>query len=309
LQLTPWSSAERTSPPTKVSREAQPFHVKSRRVLISTKGERAMSQYEHILYEQKGAVVKITLNRPEKLNALNSKIMYELDSAFDRIESDSSVRALVIAGAGRAFCSGYDLSPTDEIENSVQGWRDHATRAGRDVVMKMWDLRIPVITAVHSYALGGGCDIVLASDITILAEDAKIGEPEVRHVSSPPTYIMPWVIGIKKAKELLLTGDMIDAQEAYRLGIANKVVPVGRLQEEAWAFAERLARIPAVSVEFNKRAINHAYATMGLKCAVDYGVETFTMLLMTKEAAEFDKLVAEKGLKAALEERNRRLEG
>jgi enoyl-CoA hydratase/carnithine racemase len=268
-----------------------------------------MPEYTHILYEQRGAIVEITLNRPEKLNALNSQMMYDLDSAFDRIKSDTTVHVAIIKGAGRAFCSGYDLSPTDEISNTIQGWRDHATRAGRDVVMKIWDLRVPVITAVHSYALGGGCDIVLASDITILADDAKIGEPEVRHVSSPPTYIMPWVIGIKKAKELLLMGDMIDAQEAFRLGIANKVVPASRLQEEAWSIAEKLARIPAISVELNKRAINHAYESMGLRCAIDYGVETFTMLLMTQEAAEFDRLVAEKGLKAALEERNRQFEG
>jgi enoyl-CoA hydratase len=123
-------------------------------------------------------------------------------------------------------------------------------------------------------------------------------------VSAPPTQVMPWVIGIKKAKELLLTGDMIDAQEAYRLGMANKVVPAEDLMDEARAFARRLALVPPVSIEYNKRAINHAYEVMGLKNAVAYGVETFTLLLKTLESAEFGAKVAEKGLKAALAERD-----
>lgn len=264
-----------------------------------------MSSYQFITYEQDGPITVITLNRPEKLNALSDELMYELGDAFDAVEADASVRVAIVTGAGRAFSSGYDISPREVPLETVQDWRDHATRAGRDVVMKMWDLRVPVITAVNGYALGGACDLVLASDITILADDAKIGEPEVRMVSAPPTQLMPWVIGIKKTKELLLTGDMIDAEEAYRLGIANKVVPADALMEEAAAFARRLAQIPPVSIEFNKRAINHAYEVMGLKSAVAYGVEIFTMLLKTREAAEFGELVAEKGLKAALAERDR----
>lgn len=264
-----------------------------------------MNGYQNIVYEQEGPIATITLNRPEKLNALSDELMYELGDAFDVIQGDESVRVAIVTGAGRAFSAGYDISPRDKPLETVQDWRDHATLAGRDVVMKMWDLRLPVITAVNGYALGGGCDIVLASDITILADDAKLGEPEVRMVSAPPTFVMPWVIGIKKTKELLLTGDMIGAEEAYRLGMANKVVPSESLMDEARAFARRLALVPPVSIEYNKRAINHAYEIMGLKNAVAYGVETFTLLLKTPESAEFGALVAEKGLKAALDERDR----
>lgn len=264
-----------------------------------------MPTFERILYEQKGPIVKITLNRPEKLNALDDPMMYNLGAAFDHVREDTSVRVVILTGAGRAFSAGYDLSPREKPLRTVQDWRDHMTRAGRDVIMRMWDLRVPVITAVRGYALGGGCDFVLASDITILAEDAKLGEPEVRHVSCP-MFIMPWVIGIKKTKELLLTGDTIDAQEAYRLGVANKVVPAEKLEEEAWAFAERLAKIPPVSIEFNKRAINHAYEVMGIKNAIAYGVEVFPLLLLTEESAEFGKAVAELGLKAALEARDKK---
>lgn len=264
-----------------------------------------MSKYQFITYEQDGPIVTITLNRPEKLNALSDELMYELGDAFDAIEADDSVRAAIVTGAGRAFSAGYDISPREKPLETIQDWRDHATRAGRNVVMKMWDLRVPVITAVNGYALGGACDIVLASDITIMAEDAKVGEPEVRMVSSPPSQFMPWVIGMKKAKELLLTGDMIDAEEAHRLGVANKIVPADQLMDEANAFARRLAQVPPVSIEFNKRAINHAYEVMGLRSAIAYGVEIFTMLLKTPESAEFGALVAEKGLKEALAERDR----
>jgi enoyl-CoA hydratase/carnithine racemase len=262
-----------------------------------------MPVFERIIYEQKGPIVKITLNRPEKLNALDDPMMLNLGAAFDFIQQDESVRVLIVTGAGRAFSAGYDLSPREKPLVSVQDWRDHMTRTGRDVIMKMWDLRVPVIAAVRGYALGGGCDIVLMADIAILAEDAKLGEPEVRHVSCP-TFIMPWVIGMKKTKELLLTGDSIDAQEAYRLGAANKIVPVEKLDEEAWAFAERIAKIPPVSIEYNKRAINHAFEVMGIKNAIAYGVEIFPLLLLTEESAEFGKAVAKMGLKAALEARD-----
>jgi enoyl-CoA hydratase/carnithine racemase len=267
-----------------------------------------MPNYEYLLYEQKKSIVTLTLNCPEKLNALNDTMMHNLGKAFDHIQSDPSVRVVILTGAGRAFSSGYDLSPRDKPLETVQDWRDHAINAGCAVVMKMWDLRVPVITAVRGYALGGGCDIVLASDLTILAEGTKLGEPEVRGVSSPPTFIMPWVIGIKKTKELLLTGRSVDAEEAYRLGMVNKVVPDEQLEDEAWSLAKEIAVIPPVSIELNKRAINNTYEVMGLKSAVAYGAEIFPLLVMTEECAEFGKLIGEKGLKAALKDRDKHWE-
>lgn len=264
-----------------------------------------MSDYKEIIYEKTGAIVKVTLNRPNKLNALTDSLMLELSDALDTIQADSEIRVMILTGAGRAFSAGYDLSLEGPPRTTVQAWRRHATECGRDVVMKIWDLRMPVISAVNGYALGGGCDLALVTDITLVADDAKLGEPEVRMVSAPPTLILPYLIGMKKTKELLLTGDMIDAEEAYRLGIANKVVPADQLQEEAWKYAEKLAAVPPVSLEYNKRAINHAFESMGMKTAIDYGVETFTQLLMTEEASAFATTVMEKGLKAALAERDR----
>ncbi len=262
-----------------------------------------MPAFEHIIYDQSGPIVKITLNRPQKLNALNDRMMFDLNEAFDLVQADRSVRAVVLTGAGRAFSAGYDLSPRAEPLQGVEDWRTNILCTGRDVLLKMWSLRVPVITAVCGYALGGACDMVLASDVTVIAEDAKIGEPEIRAVASPPTLFMPWVVGIKKAKELLLTGEMIDGKEAYLMGIANKVVPAEAVQSEAHALAEKIAAHPAVAVELTKTAINHTFETMGIKAAIDYGVEIYTLLMMTEDARRFTVAVEEKGLKAALRDR------
>ena len=260
-----------------------------------------MAENKFVLYGQSGAIATLTLNRPDKLNALNDQMMEELLAAFDRVEEDTSVRVAVLTGAGRAFSAGFDLSPRDEPLETVQDWRKNTLHTGRDVVLKMWGLRVPVITAVRGYALGGACDIVLASDLTIVASDAKIGEPEIKAVGSPPTLVMPWVIGIKKTKELLLTGDLIDGEEAVQLGIANHVVAVDQVMEEAFKLAEKIAALPAVAVELSKSAINHAYETMGMRSAIDYGAEIFTLLMKSEDAAAFTRAVEEKGLKAALD--------
>ena len=267
-----------------------------------------MPEYENIIYEKVGTIVKISLNRPKKLNALTDDLMHELGAALDEVEADAGVRAVILRGEGRAFSAGYDLSPGGEARTTVQAWRDHATRSGRDVAMKIWDLRVPVIAEVKGYALGGGCDLVLVCDLAVMADDAKLGEPEVRMVSAPPTFILPWVVGMKKAKEFLLLGDMIDAEEALRLEIVNRVTAATELEAEVWRLAEKLASVPPVSIEYNKRTVNHAYETMGIKSSIAYGVETFTLLLMTQEAASFAETVEKKGLKAALEERDRAFE-
>lgn len=263
-----------------------------------------MLDYEFILCERIGPTVKITLNRPEKLNALNDQMMYYLDHALDSIEKDRDVRSVILMGAGKAFSAGYDLSPRKVPLDSVQDWRDHATKAGRDVVMKIWDLRVPVIAAAHGYALGGGCELLLASDISIAAAGTRIGEPEIRGTSSPPTLVMPWVVGMKHAKSLLLTGDLIDAEEAYRIGMLSRVVPLDDLEKVARTIAERLNKIPPIALELNKRGINNTFETMGLRTAVAYGVEIFTLLLNTEEAATFGRSIAEKGLRAAIEKRD-----
>ena len=263
-----------------------------------------MPAYENLLYEQTGPIVTVTLNRPQKLNALTDALMHELGNALDAIAADDSIRVVILTGAGRAFSAGYDLSPREHPLTTVQDWRWHGTASGCDVVMKMWDLPKPVLGAIRGYALGGGCDLVLGCDMVIASEDATFGEPEVRGVSSPPTLLMPWVIGMKKAKELLLTGDSIPANEAERLGIVNKVVPPDQLEATARALAEKLARVPPISIKLNKAAINRSYEIMGLKSAIAYGAEIFTLLLMTPDSAEFGKKVAEKGLRAALAERD-----
>ena len=259
-----------------------------------------MSDYEFILYEENASIATITFNRPDKLNAFTDPMMEELLTALELVENNSAMRAVILTGAGRAFSAGFDLSPRDEPIVSVQDWRTNTLRTARDVVLKIWSLRVPVITAVRGYALGGACDMMLACDLTVVATDAKIGEPEIKAVGSPPTLVMPWVISIKKTKELLLTGDLISGEEAVRIGMANIAVPADEVIVEAQKLADKIAALPQVAVELNKAAINHAYETMGMRSAIDYGVEIFTLLMKSEEAAAFNRAVEEKGLKAAL---------
>ena len=269
-----------------------------------------MTQYEQIIFDRVSGderIAVITLNRPDKLNALTDQLMLELGDALDKANEDNSIHVVILKGAGRAFSAGYDLSPRDQPLESVQDWREHATKSGKEVILKIWDLRVPVIASVHGYALGGGCDLAIGADITYLAEGTELGEPEVRFVSAPPSLIMPWLIGVKKAKELLLTGDSIGAEEAVDIGLANRVVSEESLEDAVLTLAKRLANIPPISLELNKRAINHAYETMGMKSALDYGAEMFTLLLLTEESAQFAEEVTEKGLKKTLQDRNKKL--
>ena len=153
-------------------------------------------------------IATLTLARPEKMNALDDDILLEMQHALDALEQDESVRALIITGEGRAFCAGFDLSPREEPLTTVKDWRDHV-KLGNDTWYRIWRSRLPVVAAVNGYCLGGGCDLSMVCDITLASEAAEFGEPEIQFQSAPPFAIMPWVLGMKKTKELLLTGDRI----------------------------------------------------------------------------------------------------
>jgi enoyl-CoA hydratase/carnithine racemase len=262
-----------------------------------------MTAYNTILYEQDGPIVTVTLNRPQKANSLNSELMKELAQAFDRIAADDSVRVVILTGAGKGFSAGFDISPTNQSITSIQQWREHLTVGGTHVQLRLWNLEKPVIAAVRGYAIGGGLDLTLLSDFTIASENAIFSAPEIRHISAP-TFVLPFMIGMKKAKEFLLTGNRLTAQEAERIGIVTKVVPDDKLEEEVLALARELAAIPPLSLALNKAAINKAYEIMGMKSAVDYGVEILTMLLNSPEANVFRDKVRAVGLNAALAERD-----
>ncbi|MEE9217675.1 MAG: enoyl-CoA hydratase/isomerase family protein [Acidobacteriota bacterium] len=262
--------------------------------------------YEDLIYERRGFTAWITLNRPKQLNALRENLVRELYSALEEAERSEDVRVVVLRGAGRAFSAGYDLVEEAKIATSQQ-WRNHLDLDIR-TTMKVWDMPKPVIAAVHGYCLAGACELAMACDLTIAAEDAVLGEPEIRFGSGPVTLIMPWVLGLKKTRELLYTGDTLDAREAERLGMVNRVVPADKLEEEVQKVADKIAKVPPEVMKLTKIPLNRCYEMTGLKEAIAYNLEASSLLnsVQVEEQVEFNSIVRERGLKAALEWRDNR---
>jgi enoyl-CoA hydratase/carnithine racemase len=254
-----------------------------------------------IKLEREGAVAILTLNRPEKMNALSAPVLAEMRAALDECEADESVRSMIVTGAGKAFSAGFDISPREKPFTTVQDWRAHA-KDDNETWLRFWRSRLPFVAAVNGYCLGGGCDLSMTCDYTIAADTAQFGEPEIEFCSAPPFLIMPWVIGMKHTKELLLLGGRVSANEAHRMGLVNRVVPAATLMEEAHKIALRMARLPAVAMKQNKEAINRAYDMRGLLANIEYGQEMFclTSMAQSPEGAEFRKVAREQGLKAAI---------
>jgi enoyl-CoA hydratase len=265
--------------------------------------------YETILVERAGPVARITLNRPHVLNALSSRLMAEVTDALDRIEADEALRVVVLAGAGRAFSAGYDLKESAANPASgVLAWRE---RLERDVrfTLRIWDLPKPVIAAVHGYCLAGGCDLAMMCDVTIAAAGTFFGEPEIRFGSGVVTLIMPWVVGMKKTRELLYTGaDRVTAEEALRIGLVNRVVPADRLEAEAMALALEIAKNDPEAIRLTKIALNRTYERMGLRDALLTNLELDTLMeaAETPMRREFNRIRETEGLKAAIAWRDAR---
>lgn len=261
--------------------------------------------YQNVILELKNHVATLTLNRPQKMNSLSDGLLIDMQQALSEIERNKSIRALIITGAGKSFCAGFDISPRERPLTSVEDWRDHV-RLGNDTWFKIWHSRLPVIAAVNGFCLGGGCDLSMVCDFTIAAHNAEFGEPEIQFQSSPPFFIMPWVVPMKRTKELLLTGGRVNVEIAERIGLINKSVPADQLLEEANKMAQQLVKIPPPAMELNKKAINHSYEIRGFLSTIDYGAEIFALTLMSEsaESKEFFAIAAEKGLKAAFKWRD-----
>jgi enoyl-CoA hydratase len=256
-----------------------------------------------LLVEPTSWGVRLVLNRPAKLNAISAELRDALADAIAEAAADDRVRVVVIAGAGRAFCSGYDLS--EEAPASAWAWRDVLAR---DVAatLAVWSCPKPVIAQVHGYALAGGLELAMACDLIVAADEARLGEPEIRFGSAPVTLLMPFVIGQKRTRELLMTGDLIDAAEAERIGLINRVVPAVRLADEVDALAGKLARVPPDVMAPTKLMLNRAMDAAGFAAAVEMGLDLQSFVNMSTTAREFDAIVRRDGLKAALAWRDRR---
>ncbi len=252
--------------------------------------------------------VRIILDRPAKLNALSGPLVAALVAALDAAIADPAVRVVVLEGSGRAFSSGYDLG--EEVEGGVDGPVQWRALLATDVAatLRVLDCPKPVIAQVHGYALAGGLEIAMACDLIVAAEGTRLGEPEIRYGSAPVTLLMPYLIGQKKTRELLFTGDLIDAAEAERIGLVNRVVPVERLAAEVDALADRLARTPPEVMALTKQMLNRAMDAAGFRTAVEAGLDLGAIINAadTPEQREWDEIVRRDGLKAALAWRDRR---
>lgn len=259
--------------------------------------------FETITLDKPGGVGLITLNRPERLNAINKQMLEELGAALDDLEADPAVRAIVLTGAGSAFSSGFDLK--EQMAARPEGpavWREILDRDFRGV-MRFWDSAKPTIAAVRGHCLAGGCELALACDVTIAASDAVFGEPELKFGAGIVVLLLPWLTGPKQAKELILSGaDDIPAERALALGLVNRVVPVGEELPAALALARHLAVMDPTLVRQTKRAINRAYEIMGMGRALE---EALAIDLEIEGAGSPDKqafmdIARRDGLKAAL---------
>lgn len=263
---------------------------------------------ESVLYEVDGPVAVITLNRPERMNAMDQPMLQQLLAAADRAEADEGIRAVVVTGAGKGFSSGFDLKAQAAAPPSgVEEWRP-VLRRDFDACMKFWHLSKPTVAAVHGPAMAGACELAMACDLTIASEDAVFGEPELRFGAGIVVLLLPWLVGPKRAKEIILLGlDNVGARQAEALGLVNRVVPEGTHLHEARKVARQLARIDQPLMSQTKLAINRAYSIMGLEQALEAGLEIDTLIegegMPTKQ--EFLAIVRDQGLRAALAWRDR----
>jgi enoyl-CoA hydratase len=264
--------------------------------------------YQTILYEKAGRVARIVLNRPERLNAISADLPDELERALAEANADLDVRVIILKGAGRAFCAGFDLSPGLYTGPAMGEWDptlDYMmTTRFAAKFMNLWYSRKPTIAQVHGWCVGGGTDMVLCSDIIIAAEDAQIGYAPARIWGSPFTAMWVYRLGPEWAKRHLLTGDPIDGKTAERIGLIYKAVPGDRLEQEVEGLAQRMANIPVSQLASMKLLVNQAYENMGLRSTQLLGCILDGLMRHTPDGLAWRRLIDEKGIRAALEARD-----
>ena len=257
-----------------------------------------------IEFEKRGPIAEIRLNRPDKLNAVNDTMNEELCAALADAEKDDEVRVIILSGNGRAFSAGFDLKfgQRDPRVPEHDHVRQELERAF-DLIMRFWDCPKPTIAAVHGYCLGSSMEISAVCDITIAADDCRFGAPEVRFGSGIVCMILPWIVGLKNANEILLEGSTrIDAGRAQAIGLINRVVPAAKLMDEARSLAGELSLNDPLAVRLTKKAIRRTVEIAGMRQALAEALETDIEIETTEtpESKSFNKILASEGPKAAL---------
>ena len=247
-----------------------------------------MVDFECLILDKKDNVGVITLNRPQVMNALDTTLFSELKMAVEEVRKDKEIRAVVVTGAGKAFCSGIDITALSSFAQMSTSEVREFIRSIHRTLNSLEDMEKPVIAAVNGYALGGGCDIALACDIRIASESASFGEFYVRLGLVPDmggTQRLAKLVGPGKAKELIFTGDRIDAHEAHRIGLAERVVAEDKFKDEVMELAQRLAQGPTVAIGLAKIAINRGLG-MDVKAGLEYETYAQSICLKTEDVAE-----------------------
>jgi enoyl-CoA hydratase len=266
-----------------------------------------------VLYERDGRLARLTLNRPEKLNAINDEMPGELHAAVVKANQDDAVHVIMLAGAGRAFCAGYDLKlyaeqPGHMCSQSDQPWDpmiDYKFMSENTACfMSLWRSHKPVICKIHGHAIGGGSDLALAADLVVMAEDAQIGYPPARIWGCPTTAMWLYRVGMEQAKRLLLTGDLISGREAVRIGLVCDAVPACDLDAVTDRLALRMASVPKNQLMMQKMLINQAYYNMGLASTQMLATLFDGVARHTPEGMAFKARAEAVGFKQAVRERD-----
>lgn len=266
-----------------------------------------------ILYQTDGRIARITLNRPDKLNAINDEMPPLLNDAVSRANEDDTIHVIILSGAGRAFCSGYDLELYAETPRPCPGSQDmpwdpmvdfKMMHSNTQHFMSLWKSHKPVVCKVQGFAVAGGSDIALCSDLIIMAENARIGYPPARVWGCPTTAMWVYRVGAERAKRLLLTGDLIDGLEAEKIGLVHKSISEDKLEKEVEDLAGRIAGIPQNQLMMQKLMINQAFANMGLETTQMMATLFDGITRHSPEGVAFKVRAEEVGFKKAVRERD-----
>jgi enoyl-CoA hydratase len=271
-----------------------------------------MEEYKFIIVDQPDKYInRITLNRPEKRNALNNELRGEVIKALEKADMDDEIRVTIIRGAGTCFSAGYDLT-ADNSKNrpwftspglglKVNSWPRHVTQGW----FKMWDMSKPIIAQVHGYCLAGASELATACDLVYVSEDAQIGYPAVRSISPPDLQYPVWLMGMRAAMEYMLTGSSLRGKEAERVGWANHCFPTDELEEKVLEKARSVANIPPDLQILNKRSVHQAMEIMGVRSALRAGHSLVSLAFYQKSNEEFfTKLYTGGSLTKSLNERD-----
>jgi enoyl-CoA hydratase len=281
-----------------------------------------MADFEHLILDRVGTddrVGRITLNRPEKMNALSQEILFELNDALHDYEADSSIRVIILRGAGRTFSAGYDLTPSRGGADAVVRRHRSVDAKGRrllmgirtgmqqitDIHMYFWNMAKVTIAQVHGYAVAGGCELAMMADLVVAADDAQLGHPGLRGLGTSRTgVIWPLVIGMRKAKELYYPGENVTGAEAEKIGMINYAWPLAELEERTIAFADRIAIMTDDHLAILKTNMNRFYENMGIYSSVRSSTDLDAAGQFTDFSYQYQDQMREHGLKDALQWRD-----